>query len=116
MFDGITPQAFCETKRKAKKEHKCCECKEIISKGEIYIYSSGIWDGEPNSYKTCLTCESVRNEYIKSTGEIVCFGYLGEAISDTFCRSFSPEDYAKSSGFSVETIRKITKISKEWDK
>jgi len=53
---------------------------------------------------------------MKSTGEIVCFGCLEEAISDTFCRGFSPEDYAKSSGFSVETIRKITKISEVWDK
>lgn len=113
MFDTL-PQAFREVKRKARKEHKCCECHDIIPKGETYIYSSGIWDGEPNSYKTCLSCEAVRNEYMMSTGETVCFGYLSEAIADTLYRDFGPKDYAKSSGFSEATIRKITKIYEEW--
>lgn len=109
MFEGTEPQAFNETKRKARKDHKCCECHSVIPKGDSYIYASGIWDGEPNSYKTCSICDDARREYIQSTKEMVCFGYLGEAIADTLCKDFDIEDYAKSSGFPVEVIRKITR-------
>lgn len=59
------PDAFCEVRRKARKEHKCCECRKVIAKGETYIYSSGIWDHRPDSYKTCDRCDRVKTLAIK---------------------------------------------------
>jgi hypothetical protein len=45
--------------RKARKEHVCCECSCIIKKGEMYVYESGIWDGQPDSYRFCVICKSI---------------------------------------------------------
>lgn len=59
------PQAFRQITRKAKKEHKCCECSGTIAKGMTYIYCSGIWNGSPDSYKTCERCYRVRILAIK---------------------------------------------------
>lgn len=59
------PKAFREYQRKARKDHKCCECRRLILKGSHYIYSSGIWDGGPDSYKTCIRCDRLRKRAIK---------------------------------------------------
>ncbi len=49
----------CEL-RKARKEHKCCECGGAIQAGENYHYHHGIWDGSAGSYKACQDCEALR--------------------------------------------------------
>lgn len=98
------PQAFQQLTRKANKQHKCCECHQTINSGEEYEYCSGIWDGEPHSFKTCTTCVEIREEYRTSTGEEVSLGELGNHISETFCRGFGPKEYAEQSGFTLEQI------------
>ena len=45
---------------KARKQHKCGECRRVIEKGELYTYLSGIHDGDPFSFKTCADCMSMR--------------------------------------------------------
>lgn len=42
--------------RKAKKEHKCCECGDTIKPGERYEYIFCIFEGEVDNYKTCEFC------------------------------------------------------------
>lgn len=54
------PEAFREISRKARKEHRCCECRKTIAKTETYIYSSGIWEDGPDSYKTCEKCYKIK--------------------------------------------------------
>lgn len=39
------PAVFGQEQRKARKEHKCCECAGLIKPGETYTYSHGVWDG-----------------------------------------------------------------------
>ncbi len=46
--------------RKARKEHKCCECHGVIQRGELYHYHHGIFDGNPVHYKVCDDCEVLR--------------------------------------------------------
>jgi len=46
--------------RKARKEHKCCECHGVIQRGELYHYHHGIFDGNPVHYKVCADCEALR--------------------------------------------------------
>ena len=45
--------------RKARKQHKCCECGRSISPGDEYIVSSGKYEGEFFSVKTCATCDEI---------------------------------------------------------
>ncbi|MHC1701784.1 MAG: hypothetical protein AB9900_12585 [Humidesulfovibrio sp.] len=61
--DCNMPTATREGLRTARKAHKCGECRETIQPGEQYRYESGIWDGEPASFKTCLDCLDLRNQF-----------------------------------------------------
>lgn len=55
------PAAYLHRMSRARKEHKCCECRGIISVGELYHVHSGIWDGTPERYKVCEDCERLRD-------------------------------------------------------
>lgn len=57
------PKAFSRVERKARKDHKCCECRRTIEKGEKYFYESGIWDHGPDSFKTCQECYQIRESF-----------------------------------------------------
>ena len=93
MSDLVTPSAFTEKERKARKPHKCCECGHEITVGEKYQYVSGIWDGEPDSYKTCLSCVTLRGNYVCKAGYELAFGELREGISNSFCRNYGAKDF-----------------------
>ena len=80
---GEYPEFYSEKIVKAKKEHKCCECREIIPKGQKYHRASGKWDGEMRSYKTCLPCMRIRDDYCKYG---FVFGELPEAFFN--CKGF----------------------------
>ena len=75
---GEYPGCFSAKNRKARKEHTCCECGETIPKGALYRYESGIWEGEPQDYKTCLDCISVRDAFF--CGSV--FGSVWEDMRD----------------------------------
>ena len=82
-YDGNGPQGGKKGLRKARKSHKCCECRGEIKPGEQYRYESGIWDGEPASFKICLDCLDLRNEFCGqgfTYGEV--HNMIREAISD----------------------------------
>jgi hypothetical protein len=49
--------------RTARKEHVCIECGEAITPGTRYEFTSGIWDGIPDAFKTCLSCVEIRNHF-----------------------------------------------------
>lgn len=93
MCDCVTPSAFNEIMRKAKKEHKCCECSNQIKPSEKYQYCSGVWDGVPNSYKTCLSCVKLRENYKAETGECAAFEGLAEAISNAFYFNYGVNEF-----------------------
>ena len=60
-IDYDPPEFFTSTMRKARKQHKCCECGGIIEYGEQYQYISGMWDGCFYTFKTCEKCEDLRD-------------------------------------------------------
>lgn len=72
------PQAYSYKVRTARKNHPCCECNNIIPKGDKYHYHSGVWDFEPNSFKICNRCEELRNKINKGKDiyDTVPFGEL----------------------------------------
>ena len=103
-MDIDMPQAFQQHTRTARKQHLCCECRRPIVACEKYEHSSGVWDGKPDSFKTCLSCVEIRDEYTASTGEPTAFGELGSTIHETFSRGFGPREYAEQSGIALERI------------
>ena len=57
--DGVS-QVLQESKRKARKEHKCSECGRKIRIGERYLYETTLFDGEIEYHKTCAHCQVCR--------------------------------------------------------
>lgn len=73
------PSAFQKTMRLARRDHHCCECHRPIRAGDRYEYASGIWDGSPGSYKTCLRCVRLRSSHLAAE-EAGCMAVFGELI------------------------------------
>ena len=80
--DFASPEFYTETRPKAKKSYKCCECGKAINAGEQYVRRSGKWDGEFSTYLTCTRCEHLRDlMYVKF--DFACgFGGLFEDMRD----------------------------------
>ena len=68
---------------KARKAHRCVECKETIQPGHLYERAFAIGDGRCETTKTCARCANIRDEYFWCgwmTGGLVedfrdCFGF-----------------------------------------
>lgn len=57
---------FSSTKMlKAKIDHECIECRGVIKKGDQYEKTSGKWDGNFDSFRTCVDCLSRRKEFFR---------------------------------------------------
>jgi hypothetical protein len=84
MCDCEGPRCHVETTRKARVEHRCCECGNAIGRGDQYEYFSGVWDYGPNNFKTCLLCAAERKRFVSElTGWdcAPCFGELYEGYA-----------------------------------
>lgn len=80
--DDNTASFYEETRPTAKKEHRCCECKEAIAKGARYERTKGLWEDGWSTYKTCLSCVEIRNHF--SCGEGWIFTCLWEQLKENF--------------------------------
>lgn len=76
--DGPAPDFMTVRTVKARKPHKCCECGDIIMRGQSYEKITGLWDGEIETFKTCLPCSSIRRDYAPCS----YFMELDEAIAN----------------------------------
>lgn len=61
--DAEYPEVFKKKIRKARKKHSCNECRRSIYPGEEYEHCSGKWDGAFETYKTCIDCLSLRDQF-----------------------------------------------------
>ena len=68
-----SPSMHREAWHKAKKEHKCCECRQAIAPGQEYQKVCGVWDGDFSAHKTCERCANLRY----SLAEVSCPTYRG---------------------------------------
>ena len=103
-MDLELPQDFQQQTLKAEEQHTCCECKQSICIGDNYEHSSGVWAGQADSFKTCISCVEIRDEYTAATGENTAFKELGSTIQATFYRGFGPREYAEASGIALDRI------------
>jgi len=77
------PSCYGHEQRKARKEHKCCECDGVIAKGETYHFHHGVWDGQAASYKVCADCEALKkycDADVEFDEERTPFGGLVEVV------------------------------------
>lgn len=80
-MDAEMPSVFSCEYPKARKEHKCCECRRTIAIGEKYEKVKGIWEGKAKRFKTCLPCASLRDDFARQSlyyYEAPAFGELEE--------------------------------------
>ena len=75
-YDYESPEFHSIDNPMARKTHVCCECGESILPGQTYESASGKWDGDVMTYKTCLVCARIRDDY--------CWGgYLYGGLRET---------------------------------
>ena len=55
-----------QTKRTARKEHKCWLCGKTIVKGEKYLDLAWMWDGEFGHESECMECKPAKLEFSNS--------------------------------------------------
>jgi hypothetical protein len=67
---------------KARKPHKCYECRREIPVGAQYEYVAGKYDGDFFTHKTCLVCAEIRDSF--SCGGGVQYGSLWEDMHYAF--------------------------------
>lgn len=79
LYDFDAPKYYRETFPVAKKGYICCECGEVIPKGQKYNLAVGIWDNSWVSFRTCMTCYRIRRDFC--TNGFV-FGELREALRE----------------------------------
>jgi len=93
MCDCEMPDVFDESKCKARKGHKCCECRSAISRGESYFILQGLWDGQWRNYKQCVNCNSIGHKYQNITHECYPLGDLiQELINSDFITNQKDDD------------------------
>ncbi len=94
-YDGDYPAFYSESRVRARKPHKCCECSGVIGRGETYRRATGCWDGRVSTFKTCADCLVVICDFGKATNGCECLelGRLAATMVQTFCDG--PEEEAK---------------------
>jgi hypothetical protein len=83
-LDQDGPAVYVEKTRRAAKEHQCTECGEVIPKAATYEHTTGMWDGDWSTYKTCSSCVEIRNHFAKACGGQWIFGQIWTDIEENF--------------------------------
>lgn len=65
---------------RAKKSHKCGECRREIISGQEYEYASGKFDNDFFTFKTCADCTSIRDAF--NCSQSVMHGELWQEMGD----------------------------------
>ena len=69
---------------KARKEHHCIECDEVIAKGVQHESTTGKSDGLVSTYRTCLSCVEIRNHFAKLCRGGWIYGEVWTSIEESF--------------------------------
>lgn len=75
------PEAYWERCPRARREHKCYECRGTIKIGTHYTRCSGIWDRRPDSFKLCMRCART-HAYMRTIDREASFGELREVLHE----------------------------------
>ena len=90
------PQLFNSKEVKARKDHRCTNCGDNITKGSNYNSMSGLWSGDVRRFKLCNYCNKVVNSCTLIMGDSVphyaCGPYLGFGGVSDFLRDYLTGD------------------------
>ena len=87
---------------KAKKQHKCTECKRVIERGETYRRTAGLYDGEWTIGKVCAHCKTA-TDWLKAN----CGGYLDHSVLEDMEQHF--EEYSR-----MDLARVVVGMRRSW--
>lgn len=73
--DDDGPEWSRENMVKAKKHHRCSECRDAIAPGSLHLYTVGKWGGDICQFRTCERCADLRDSYI-AMGYCYTYGSL----------------------------------------
>ena len=90
-----------QTKPKARKEHKCQECGDIIKPGQSYEVQKTTHEGHFEIHKTCLPCVEVRDSYL-TCGYF--YKQIWEDLKECLCGDISMADFEKFSPLAQQKI------------
>lgn len=94
LDEDYGPTCCSQRFRRARVRHRCCACGETILPRDRYHYTSGLWDGEPDSFKHCLRCWALFCELQARSvvGEVPALALdCGESWFDVFGDDPPPE-------------------------
>lgn len=93
-LDDDTADLWSETKRRARKSHKCSSCGGPIITGSHYIVHYSRYDGQENDRaKMCTACECIREEFFNSHGALTPPSTLRKTLEE--CIAEGDEDSEK---------------------
>lgn len=77
-------EVYVATTPKAKKPHRCCECRGTIRVGETYERVFMVYCGDASTSKTCMDCVALWCDLRRSSGDPcgALHGGLIEALMD----------------------------------
>jgi len=64
-IDG-TNEVESSTTQRARKEHRCCACRETIRVGDLYRRTFVVYEREPETFKHCLRCTAMFDAIIRA--------------------------------------------------
>jgi hypothetical protein len=76
--DFEAPAVYEDVVRRARKRHRCGECRGLIEPGHHYWESRGLWDGQWSTYRTCGSCSVVGRNLV----DCYSFCALAECIEE----------------------------------
>lgn len=82
MCECDAPTISRTTRRKARVQHACLECRAPIKPGERYVENAQLFDGHWATWKVCLACDALYAEYHDLTDCCAQVGYLATDIAD----------------------------------
>lgn len=100
--------------RRARKSHKCYECRREILPGETYLYESGLWEGEFSFYKICDDCRSLRAAFFNGG---FYYGQIWSDIWEHIIECSGKINETVVAGLSPTARDKVCKIIEEaWER
>jgi hypothetical protein len=91
-IDCDVPVFYRHSEPVAAKEHKCCECRAPILKGEKHFMCVGKWEGPPERFRQHLLCMEacmlIRDNF---GGDCIAFGGLKEEFHEIRTDGWYPE-------------------------
>lgn len=82
--DGDAAKFYSTAIRSARKEYRCSECDDPISRGVKHEHVTGLWDGQFSTYRTCLSCVEIRDHF-------ACNGWLFGCLWEDLEQNFFPD-------------------------